>query len=313
MTQCSRHWQLLRDYVEQGCEQAFAQLVAEHIDLVYCSALRQVRDRHLAEEVTQIVFIILARKAGSLGSEVVLPAWLHNTTRYTAMNLLRAEARRQAHECKAAKMKGQLQSAFAFDPLSRVDSSWKHLEPVLDEALARLNQRDRAAILLRYFQHKSVAQTAEALGISEPAAGMRLHRAVEKLRRFFQSRGVSLPAAALMGVISANAIHPAPTGLAQTVAVGAFHAAEHAASAAACSRQICECSTLADSVIRTMAIAKAKSIVGVSAAVVVVTLILGLFTHVLMNSLIRQPSPPREEPHTSLQAPPRQASSARVL
>jgi RNA polymerase sigma factor (sigma-70 family) len=309
MTQCSRHWQLLRQYVEQGCEQAFAELVAEHIDLVYSSALRQVRDRHLAEEVTQVVFIILARKAGSLGSQVLLPAWLHNTTRYTAMNLLRAEARRQTHERRAAKMKARLQSANAFDPFSRVDSSWKHLEPVLDQALARLNERDRAAILLRYFQHKSIAQTAEALGISEPAAGMRLHRAVEKLRSFFQSRGVSLPAAALMGVISANAIHPAPPGLASTVAPGAVHAATHAPAVAGCCGQSCDYSSLADSVIRTMAVCKAKSIVGVCAAVIVVTLLLGLFTHVLMNSLISRPSPPREEPHTFLQAPPQRPNS----
>src|SRR5262245_53635380 len=115
MTQCNEHWNLLRAYVDGGDEQAFSQLVARHIDMVYSSALRQVQDKHLAEEITQIVFIILARKAAALRPGVVLSAWLHKTTRYTAMNVLRAQARREAHERKAAEMTSEL---------SRVDSSW---------------------------------------------------------------------------------------------------------------------------------------------------------------------------------------------
>src|SRR5690348_7412746 len=104
MVQCNRHWELLRDYAQRGDEHAFSQVVAEHVDMVYSAALRQVRDKHLAEEVTQTVFIILARKAGSFRPDVVLSAWLHKTTRFTSLNLQRVEARRQAHERKAAEM-----------------------------------------------------------------------------------------------------------------------------------------------------------------------------------------------------------------
>jgi RNA polymerase sigma factor (sigma-70 family) len=254
MTQVTQDWPLLREYVERGSEQAFARLVASYVDMVYSAALRQVRRRDLAEEVTQVVFIILARKASTLKPDVMLPAWLHKTARYTAANVLKVQARRTAHERKAAEM--------AADYL-RVDSSWEKLSPVLDEGIARLNERERAAILLRFFQHKSLAETGEALGVSEDAAGMRVSRALEKLRAFFRSRGVALPAAALGGVISTNSVHAAPAALKGMVAAGAFGAVHGAAAGAAASQL-----TLADAVWRGIVFAKAKFAALVVCAVV---------------------------------------------
>lgn len=203
---------LLREYARDHSEQAFRTLVERHVNMVHAVALRQVANAQLAEDVTQAVFIVLAQKAASIPQNTILAGWLFRATRFAAANVKRAETRREHWEQKAAQM----------EPPSPADSEQDPITPLLTDALEELPERDRAAILLRYFESKSMEDVGRTLGTSESAAKMRLSRAVEKLRLIFRKRGVAVPTAALLGVLTAQSAPAAPAGLASTVAASAL-------------------------------------------------------------------------------------------
>src|SRR5207302_5632325 len=202
-------FQLLRRYVENGSEEAFAQLVQRYLDLVYSAELRQVGgDAQLAQDVVQTVFAALSLKARGFANHTVLGGWLYRHTSFVARQTLRTERRRRVREQQAVQMN-----------VANADTepAWEHLAPFLDEAMGQLGGRDRDAIVLRYFERLDMRGVGSVLGTSEEAAKKRVLRAVEKLRSLFKRRGLTLTGASLASLLAAHAVTAAPVGLAAIV------------------------------------------------------------------------------------------------
>src|SRR3954464_9756483 len=202
--------ELLTAFAE-GAENAFAILVRRHIDMVYSAALRQVQDPHTAADVTSAVFIILARKGRGLRHNMIIPAWLHRVTSFTARKAVRARQRRLCHERAAARMNEMT----VHEP---IDPQWEQVMPFLDAGLADLAEKEHEAVVLRFFQEKTFPEIAASVGTTEEAARKRVERAVAKLRRFLAGRGIAVPIAALTAILGTQSVHAAPAGLITAIA-----------------------------------------------------------------------------------------------
>jgi uncharacterized protein (TIGR03435 family) len=206
--------ELMRQYADDNSENAFTELVQRHINLVYSVAWRYVGNPPDAQDVTQAVFVIFNKKISGLRNRATLTGWLYETTRLTSRQFLRTRGRQQSRE----------QEAYMQSVLQQPDNEivWRQVAPVLEEAMARLSEKERALLALRFFENKTISETAALLGIAEWAARKRATRAVEKLQKFFSKRGVSCTAQAITGAISAYALQPAPFGLTKTISAVAI-------------------------------------------------------------------------------------------
>jgi len=253
-------WQTLRNYVDHNSEEAFAALMTRYVGLVYSVCRRELADDQAAEDVTQAVFLLFARKAPTLRRGVVLSGWLFQTARFTAKNARLQAQRRRAYEQKAAEeMLSQTETE---------DAAWADIEPVLNQSLASLKAADRNCILLRYFQGLSFAEVGTALGLSEEAARKRVTRALEKMRHFFGKNGVTVPGAALAVLLSAHAAKAAPahlSGAAAHILAGSVPGT---------------ISLITEGVLHAMKIFKLKAVAGVAAFAIV-----GVVTYTMVHAV----------------------------
>jgi RNA polymerase sigma factor (sigma-70 family) len=207
---------LLERFMRDESDEAFAGIVERYINLVYSVALRHTANPHYSQEITQAVFIILARRAGSIGHRTVLAGWLYSAARLTAANFMRSEIRRSRREHEVF-----MQSIAEESPPQPI---WLELSPLLEAAMSQLKPVDRDALVLRFFENKSLPEVGKALGIEERAAQKRVGRALEKLRRFFAKRGVVATVSVIATEISVHSIRAAPIGLSKTITVTAIKA-----------------------------------------------------------------------------------------
>jgi RNA polymerase sigma factor (sigma-70 family) len=214
--------ELLAEFVDRECEQAFAALVKRHIRLVHSVALRHSANPTHAEEITQAVFIILAHKAASLKSGTILAGWLYQTARLTASNFQRAETRRVRRE----------QEVFmdSIVPPSETAAAWIEMAPLLDDAMAYLGRAERDTIVLRYFENRPLHEVGLILGVEERTAQKRVSRSLEKLRRVFKKLGVVATSATIIGAISAHSVQATPAALAETISATALNGSAVAGS-----------------------------------------------------------------------------------
>lgn len=240
---------LLRAYCDNQSDDAFAELVTRHVNLVYSVALRQLGNTHEAEEITQAVFIVFAKKTRNLRHHKAVSSWLFQTTRLTVNNFLRSERRRQSREQEAH---------MSFHENEPDNGFWPQIAPLLDAAVANLNEQDRRAIVMRFYEGKNLHDVGTALAINEEAAKKRVSRALDKLQNYFCKRGIHSTADTIAETISVNSIQTAPALLAKTAATVAI---AHGANAST------SILTLTKGVLKIMAWTKMKTAAVVSTCV----------------------------------------------
>src|SRR2546430_8722197 len=204
MTPVSPDRELVTAYAARGSETAFRALVTRHVHLVYATALRQVGDAGLAEEITQNVFTALARKAPRLAGIETLAGWLHRTSILEAKARIRSELRRDRREEMAAEA-----AALEREGTSPLEA----LVPLLDEGLLNLRAGDRLALVLRFLEERSLRDVGLALGVDEDAARKRVSRALDRLAGFFRRRGFTVSAGAGCAALLASTTQAAPAAL----------------------------------------------------------------------------------------------------
>jgi RNA polymerase sigma factor (sigma-70 family) len=204
---------LLRSFAEHGDEASLGILIQRHMGFVYSVALRRVNgDTHHAQDVSQQVLVDMGRKAKALSLHPALKAWLYTATRYTAGKLMKTEQRRRAREEAQSMNESFHQNAQTVD--------WDRLRPVLDEALEDLGNRDRRAVIQRFFEGLTFGQIGETEGITEDGARLRVNRALEKMAAVMKRRGIESTAAGLALGLTSEAAASVPQAVAEAVAQG---------------------------------------------------------------------------------------------
>src|SRR5581483_6385649 len=174
MNERQSDFELLQCFARHGEQRAFTELVRRHLNLVYATAFRKVQDQGAAEEVAQNVFAALVKKAWQFAPDDSLPAWLYKSTLLESAQLLRGELRRRRREQTAAELGTTMKTP-------EEQSALRALVPLLDEALLSLREKDRTALLLRFYENRPLREVGASLGVGEDTAQKRVASALEKL------------------------------------------------------------------------------------------------------------------------------------
>ncbi len=216
--------ELIDRYLRHDDHAAFGQLVERHLPLVYHVALRRLHgDAHAAEDASQLVFSALAKKARTLRNRATLVGWLHLATHHATAQLMRSEMRRRRRE---------QESQIADSSPNEAPLPWENLAPVIDEILTGLNEQDREAVLLRYFEQKSFAEVGAIQAVSTDAARMRVDRALEKMQPLLAKRGIVSTASAIGLALGSTSALAVPSGLTVTISQAAIAASQVASTSA---------------------------------------------------------------------------------
>jgi RNA polymerase sigma factor (sigma-70 family) len=213
MSDRRQDFELLQRFTREGEQLAFAGLVRRHLDLVFATALRKVEDSGVAQEVAQNVFAVLARKAWQFAPDDSLPAWLHKAALLESKSWLRGDLGRRRREQTAAELGTTMHN-------SEEQSAFQALLPLLDEALLSLREKDRTALLLRFYENHSLRDVGAAFGVSEDTAQKRVQSALEKLAEFFKQRGFKTASVAAAAAALQHTATSVSTAMVSTV-VGA--------------------------------------------------------------------------------------------
>lgn len=194
-------WDLVEQYASSGSHAAFEEIVNRHAGWVYATARRRVRSADVAEDVTQATFIVLARKAGSIGQRQSLAAWLYRVLNYAAIDALRRQSVRRRHERRAARP----------EVTPPADESQAAILEHLDAALQTLNGNDREAIILRYFNNQTLEQIGKVQRVNASTVQRRIERAVTQLGYHLKRKGIVTAPAAIAGTLAAVGLCTAPS------------------------------------------------------------------------------------------------------
>jgi RNA polymerase sigma factor (sigma-70 family) len=216
---------LLNAYV-RGDEQAFESLVKRYLRLAHSVALRRLKDSSLAEEAAQSVFIILARKAKTLSSSVLLRAWLLKTTRFVCNDLLKSDRRRKDREQPLE---------FHFTELTESNADDGQARELVEQALLTLPAVEQECLVARFYEGRSFKELGKFLGISEDGAQKKVSRSLGKLRLFLSRRGIKVSDAVLSGCVWSFRVPPLPPEFVHSslrVILGAAHGMSGSGAAA---------------------------------------------------------------------------------
>jgi RNA polymerase sigma factor (sigma-70 family) len=218
MNERRQDFEQLQRFSREGEQSAFAEVVRRHLDLVFGTAMRKVEDAGGAEEIAQNVFAALARKAWQFAPDDSLPARLHKTALLESKAWLRGELRRRRREQTAAELGTTMNSP-------EKQPAFQALVPLLDEALLSLREKDRTALLLRFYESQSLRDVGTAFGVSEDTAQKRVQNALEKLTQFFQRRGFKTASVVAAAAALQHTATSASSAVAGTVITAALKVA----------------------------------------------------------------------------------------